>query len=394
MKVLLISHTAMSRTAGQPKLHALATYNDLELTALVPDRMNFYAKWETAETPENPAFRFVIGEARWQSVAGQWYLQRYPMRLLDSLLHEIQPDIVDIWQEPWSLVCAQAIWQTRRLCPQAKILVETEQNVYKRLPPPFQQFQNYSLRHADFLVGRNAEALEVARRKGYRGPSRVVPNAVDCALFRPMSQAEREISCPAFPFSLSPFPFFISYIGRLVPEKGLADLLEALALLPEGFRLVLLGDGPMRSELEAQVKTLGLSERVAFQGETRYADLPFFLNSCHVLVLPSRTTPSWKEQFGRVLIEAGACGLPVIGSDSGAIPEVVADAGLIFPEGDGRALANALLTLRDNPALRQQLGERGRQRAETLFSWQAVAEQMVTIYREMQKSADVLPDAI
>jgi glycosyltransferase involved in cell wall biosynthesis len=309
-------------------------------------------------------------------------LQHYP-DTLGPLLREIQPDIVDIWQEPWSLVCAQAVRQTRRLCPQAKILVETEQNVYKRLPPPFQQFQNYSLRHADFLIGRNQEALEVARRKSYHGPSRVVPNAVDCTLFRPLTNDERQTRRATFAFRLSPFAFLAGYVGRLVPEKGLTDMLDALALLPEDVCLIFIGDGPMRSELEARAQALGLTSRVHFAGGLAYAALPFTMNALDALVLPSRTTPRWKEQFGRVLIEAGACGVPVIGSDSGAIPEVVADAGLIFPEGDARALADALLTLRDNPTLRTQLGERGRHRAEALFSWQAVAAQMHGIYREI-----------
>src|SRR5579862_2794223 len=130
MKILLVSHTCMSRTAGQPKLHCLASYSDIDLAALVPDRMCTYGKWEEAQSPEQADFRFVAGRTRWQYLLKQWYLLHYADSLV-PLLREFQPDVVDIWEEPWSLVSAQCIWWTRRLVPQAKIVVETEQNIYK-----------------------------------------------------------------------------------------------------------------------------------------------------------------------------------------------------------------------------------------------------------------------
>jgi glycosyltransferase involved in cell wall biosynthesis len=381
VKALLVSHTCMSRTAGQPKLHALAAFSDIELTALVPDRMRFYGRWQDADPIENPSFRYVIGQARWQDIGGQWYLQRYPDALA-RVLRETRPDVVDLWHEPWSLVCAQGVRLTRRLCPQAKIVVETEQNIYKRLPPPFQQFQNYVLRRADYAVARNQEAVDVLRRKGYDGPARVVPNAVDSDLFRPVAPEERR-ACRERLGWAAPGTFLIGYAGRLVPEKGLADALAALALMPENAHLLLAGEGPMRSGLEAQAAAAGLTGHIHFAGGKPLTELPDILNALDVLILPSRTTPRWKEQFGRVLIEAGACGIAVIGSDSGAIPEVIADAGLTFPEGDVAALADRLRRLRDDPDLRARYGQTGRERAVRLFSWPQVAAQMRAIYREM-----------
>ena len=365
MKVLLLSHTCMSRTAGQPKAHCLAAFPGLDLTVLVPDRMRTYGQWQSAETPENPRFRYVVGRTRWRSILNQWYLQHYT-DALPRLLRETQPDIVDIWEEPWGLTCAQAVRLTRRFCPRARILIETEQNIYKRLPPPFRLFQDYTLRRADFLVARSTEALAVARRKGYKGPAEIVPNAVDCALFRPR-----------------PVPhdgFVIGYVGRLVPEKGLADLLNALALLPPQARLLLVGEGPFRPALEALARSLKVAPRVHFAGPVPLTDLPAHMNAMDTLVLPSRTHVTWKEQFGRVLIEAGACGLPVVGSDSGAIPEVIGGAGLTFPEGDAAALAGRLRTLLDHPERRAEYGRLGQARASGLYSWQKVADQMHTLY--------------
>jgi glycosyltransferase involved in cell wall biosynthesis len=381
VKVLLVSHTCLSRTAGQPKLHALAAFPDIELTALVPDRMRFYGRWEDADPIENPSFRYVIGRARWQEIGGQWYLQHYPDALA-RLLRETQPDIVDLWHEPWSLVAAQGVWLTRRLCPQAKIVVETEQNIYKRLPPPFRQFQNYVLRHADYAVARNQEAIVVLRRKGYDGPARVVPNAVDCDLFRPFSPEERRICRERLAWA-GPETFLIGCVGRLVSEKGLTDALSALAQMSADAHLLLAGEGPMRSDLEAQAAVSGLTGRVHFAGSRPLTELPEIMNVLDALLLPSRTTSRWKEQFGRVLIEAGACGVAVIGSDSGAIPEVIGDAGLTYPEGDVAALADRLRCLQEDAALRARLGRTGRERAVRLFSWPQVAAQMRAIYGEM-----------
>jgi len=101
------------------------------------------------------------------------------------------------------------------------------------------------------------------------------------------------------------------------------------------------------------------------------------------VVLPSCTTRVWKEQFGRILVEAMACKVPVVGSDSGAIPEVVGDAGLIFPEGDAAALAECLRQLKESPELRQELAERGYVRAATHYSQERTGSLSVNFYKEV-----------
>ncbi len=381
MRVLLLSHTCMSRTAGQPKLHSLARHSDLELTALVPDRMCTYDRWHEAEVPLNPPFRFVVGKAKWQYFRQQWYLLHYD-QIVPRLLKEVQPEVVDIWEEPWSLTASQMIYWTRRLCPKAKIITETEQNIYKDLPPPFKQLQTYSLKHSDLMVARNQEAAEVLRRKGYSGETKVVPNAVDCALFAPKSEEDREAVRSRFSW-YTPGDFLVGYVGRLVPEKGLAGALEALAQQPSHTHFVFIGDGPMGVELQQLGQTLNVSQRVHFLGNKPLTELPDLMNALHILVLPSLTTARWKEQFGRVLIEAGASGVAVIGSSSGAIPEVIEDAGLIFPEGDVPAFSEAIARLRENTALREKCGRIGLERAHGRFSWNCVADEMMSLYRRL-----------
>ncbi len=369
----------MSRTAGQPKLHALAAFPDMELTALVPDKMCTYDQWQQAEPPAQAKFRFEVGGTRWHYIRKQWYLLHYK-DTLNRLLREIQPDIVDIWEEPWSLLCAQAIRAARKHCPKARLLVETEQNIYKKLPPPFQHFQDYSLKHAEFCVARNQEAVEVLRRKGYSGPACVVGNAVDCELFTPLTPTVRRAKRAELQWG-DPGDFLVGYVGRLVPEKGLADAVNALAKLPSNAKLIFVGDGPMRAELEALARSSNLIERVIFAGARPLTELPGLMNTLDVLILPSLTTARWKEQFGRVLIEAGACGVAVVGSDSGAIPEVIAEAGLVFPEGDAAGFAERLSRLQNDPALRERCGAFGLEQARSRYSWQQVAAQMREVYQ-------------
>jgi glycosyltransferase involved in cell wall biosynthesis len=169
----------------------------------------------------------------------------------------------------------------------------------------------------------------------------------------------------------------------LTAEKGVDVLLESAARLDGDWRLRFVGSGPLRDVIPARAAELGIGERVSVEPGVPSTDVPARLRELDVLVLPSLTTPSWKEQFGRVLQEAMACAVPVIGSDSGEIPHVIGDAGLIVPEGDAEALGAALGQLMANPTLCQQLGQRGRARALERFTQASVAAQTVDVYRQV-----------
>ena len=376
MKVLLISHTCQSRTEGQPKAVCLHRMPGLELRVLVPDRWYNYGVWRAPDPADPAQFHLSVGRVSLPWLSGaQFYLHWYPR--LAKLLREFRPDIIDLWEEPWGLVSAHTCWLRHRLLPGTRIISETEQNVNKRLPLPFEQFRRYVYRQADFVVCRNVEAQEVARSKGYQGPMQVVPNAVDPELFRPMDRAECRRTLP----SVARFEFVAGYLGRLVEEKGLLDLVNALEFCPPTIGLLLVGAGPLRPRLEERARELGKQDQIVFEAAHPLQELPGLMNALDVLVLPSRTTARWKEQFGRVIIEAYACGVPVVGSDSGAIPEVVGAGGLIFPEGNARALAEALVKLQMDPILRTGLGGTARALVSERYTWQHVAEQMMDIYQ-------------
>lgn len=390
MRVLLISHTCQSKTEGQPKAELLGRIRGVELRVLVPDRWNHYGNWRGAQLLDasgpSPSYEMEVGRVRWPWVKGiGWYLHHYPN--LRQTLEEFRPDVIDLWEEPWALVSAQTCWLRNRILPHARIISETEQNLNKKLPFPFERWRKYVLRNASFAIGRSSEAVEVLRDKGYRGPAEVVANAVDCQVFRRLDRdaCRQELGLRGF---------VAGYVGRLVEEKGLLDMVDALLDCHPSVNLLFVGSGPLEAELRQRAGELRLESRVRFLAEQPGDALPRVMNAMDALVLPSRTTARWKEQFGRVIIEAHACETPVIGSDSGAIPQVVGSGGLIFRERNPASLAASINELQASPDRCRRFGEIGRAQVERQYTWKCVAEQMVRIYeRVLDESPTRVPES-
>ncbi|HEY2595066.1 MAG TPA: glycosyltransferase, partial [Chloroflexota bacterium] len=173
----------------------------------------------------------------------------------------------------------------------------------------------------------------------------------------------------------------IGFLARLVEEKGVLVLLAALANLPGNWRLHVIGSGPLAAEAQRRAEQLGLADRVTWERGVPSTQIPERLRTFTVLVQPSLTRRHWKEQFGRALMEAMACGVPVIGSDSAEIPNVIGDAGLIVPEGDADALREAISRVLTDADLRCALAEKGRARALARYTHERIAEQTVEVYR-------------
>ncbi len=298
---------------------------------------------------------------------GDFHLHFY--RGLGARLRDFQPDLVHIDEEPYNLAAWQALFHARRA--RAKTIAFSWQNLNRRYPPPFAWGERWTLNRLDGLIAGTDSAAEVWRAKGYTGRMAVIAQfGTDGELFRPAeTRPER--------------PFTIGYFGRLVEEKGVRLLLDACAALDGDWRLLLLGGGPLRDILEARARQLGISERVNFHAQVPSTEIPYWYHQIDVLALPSLTRANWKEQFGRVLVEAMASGVPVVGSDSGAIPGVIGDGGLVVPEGDRAALTDVLRRLRDDAGLRESLAAQGRARALAEFSHISVADQTLEFYREV-----------
>jgi len=286
-------------------------------------------------------------------------------------LPSIRPHIIHAEEEPDSLAALQIALARRLFAPQAKLILHTWQNIRRPRHRYVQLVTRISLREADAILCANSEGVQVLREMGYSGPSAVIPPiGVDTRAFHP---SERRPSKA----------FVVAYAGRFVPEKGLDTLLGAVAQLGPGVELWLIGNGPHRPAMEALSRELGIEGQVRWLEPVSPEKMPELLTQVDVVVLPSRTTRVWKEQFGRILVEAMACKVPVIGADSGAIPEVVGDAGLIFSEGNVAALAHCLRRLIKSSELRYELAERGYARMTQYYTQERVAEQTVKFYRQI-----------
>jgi glycosyltransferase involved in cell wall biosynthesis len=136
----------------------------------------------------------------------------------------------------------------------------------------------------------------------------------------------------------------------------------------------------MESQLRSWAKSF--DDRVRICTDVRHGEVPQYLNAMDVLVAPSQTTPQWREQFGRMLIEAFACGVPVVGSDSGEIPHVIGEAGIVVGERDEITWGHTLRDLLNSPARRKELAERGLARAPE-YAWPAIARQYLQFFSEL-----------
>ncbi len=274
-------------------------------------------------------------------------------------------DVIDVHEEPFALSTAEVLLLRRLRGQRAPYVLYSAQNIAKRYPPPFRWLERWALRHAAGLSVCNSEAGRICERKGLPGHATLIPLGVDMRSFTP---APRSGSGGRV----------VGYVGRLAPHKGVEVLLEAVAGMHDT-TLRVAGAGPDESALRARVEALGISARVDFAGSLTQEALPDFDRSLDVLAVPSLPTPGWLEQFGRVVVEAMACGVPVVASDTGALPDVVADAGLLVPPGDPEALRSALASLLDDDGLRHDLAQRGLARAQQ-SSWPEVARAYRALY--------------
>ncbi|MFN8457012.1 MAG: glycosyltransferase [Anaerolineae bacterium] len=389
MKVLMLSKACIVG-AYQKKLEELAAIDGIELTVVVPP------SWDDARYPtrlekvHTKGYELIVSEIVFN---GNYHLHYYPK--LKPIVRWVQPDVFHIDEEPYNLATFLAMRLARSV--RAKTVVFSWQNLYKRYPPPFNWMERYALNHADALLAGNTESAQVWQLKGYQGPIHLIPQfGVDPSIYyrreRPLRRGrvsvfkQRAVRPPTQP------ALVIGYVGRLVEEKGLEMLLQAVSGLSGPWTLQILGSGPERDRLEKMTQWLGISPRVTFDQKMPSTHLPHYFSGLDVLVLPSLTRPNWKEQFGRVLIEAMACDVLPVGARSGAIPEVIGEAGLTFAEGNVEELRLQLQRLIDDVAFREQLRQQGRQRVKAHYTQAAIARNTVKVYRQIL--GETIPEII
>lgn len=353
--------------AYQTKLEAIGQMPDVELTVVVPPRWKEPGGDLDLERGHTNGYTLRVER---MALNGRYHQHFYPA--LGSIVRDLKPDIVHMDEEPYSLVTWLGFRAAR--AAKAKTMFFSWQNILRNYPPPFRWLEQQTLSWADFGQMGNAAAEEVWRSKGYKGRSQIFPQfGVSMDLFRPKSAA----ADPSKPFTIG------AANRRVNQAKGIDLMLHALAKIDGNWCAKIAGDGDERPQLEQLARDLGIAERVAFIGKIGSEEVPDFLSELDVLLLPSRTTATWKEQFGRVLVEAMAVGVPVIGSDSGEIPYVIDEAGLVFPEGDADALRSCIQRVMDSAELQSTLSTRGQTRVRTHYTQQQIAAKTVNVYREL-----------
>jgi glycosyltransferase involved in cell wall biosynthesis len=303
-------------------------------------------------------------------------------------MREFRPNVIQVEQGVKSIAYAQMIALNKLLGLKAKTLFFTWWNLPYELKFPLSALESYNLKNSHGIVVGNMDGFNILRNRGYNGPMEVMPQlGVDETLFRPQAQPEL-----AARLGIQLEEFIIGFVGRFVPEKGLKTLFQAAAKLQNhNWKVLLLGRGPMKDELMQLAGDLGFADRLIQVASVPHADVYRYINLMHTLVLPSEATKDfqtltatgWKEQFGHVLIEAMACQVPVIGSDSGEIPNVIADAGLVFPEGNVDALHDRLQQLMLSPTDAQAIGQKGYQRTMVRYTNHALAKDLLAFYRSL-----------
>lgn len=387
MKILVASHTYIVDLNCE-KLRALARLEpENQVTIAVPKR------WRPGGVHNKIIETNSLAEGNFRVVPISNFSENNQGLLsfgLDiiTLLKEFKPDIIQVEQGAKSLLYAQLITLNRILGLKAKNVFFTWWNLPYTNKFSIGLLEAYNLRHTDGLIAGNQDGVNILREHGYRGSAIVLPQlGVDENLFSPRPQPELTLE-----LGIKSDDFVVGFVGRFVQEKGILTLIKAIAELKQlPWKLLLLGRGTLKEKILELTTEFGVRDRLILVESVPHDRVPRYINLMNVLVLPSETTyqfktltaAGWKEQFGHVLIEAMACKVPVIGSDSGEIKNVIGDAGLVFPEGDVSALQNCLRQTIEQPELAAKLAELGNIRVKEKYTNQALAKQQLDFYHKL-----------
>jgi glycosyltransferase involved in cell wall biosynthesis len=390
-RVAFISH-AYLESAVRRKLVYLA--QGIDLRFITP------SSYPTAYGPYPLDFQFNSGVQTISYPIQFLHLRRTSTRWIllsrDLGFRQFQPDIIHVENEQSSWIMCQALLYRRLFAPRAKVVLfcwdnlRPEEHTLKTRALEYLSLMNRQF--VDFFICGNQAGKEILAAKGISAERiAVLPQyGVDPDVFYPYA-SERQQSCRR-QFGILPGHFAVGFVGRFVEEKGVLDLVEATGMLRQAsgqaIVLVMAGRGELEGTVRLRCEQLGVPLIVL--ASCKYNQVVEIMNALDVLVLPSQSRPFWKEQFGRVLIEAMACGTPVIGSDSGEIPNVIGDAGLVFRECDREQLARCLRQCCEGGAFRLVLRERGLERVLDRFTNQTIADQTLRIYDLVNRPSESL----
>jgi glycosyltransferase involved in cell wall biosynthesis len=368
VRAVIVSHL-YADPANRAKLHSLAGLG-ASLAVAVPDRwVSNDGRWHRTTWDDDSGVR-VVPVPVWGRVDEPGKL-RWNRKTLRTLLNDYRPELLHIEEEPWTQPAALTLRLARRLGIRSVISTAESLPGGYTLRQRFRRDRNLSL--AQGIIGANRQALALATRRRPAIPHLVLPRT---GVTPP----------PALP-RIQHQGLAIGFVGRVVPERGLDLLFRACVGLAGKWTLTVIGTGPSQEELEALAERLGISARVSWLGPLPRAAVDEIWPRLDCVVFPARTTPRWVASAARGALHAMANGVAVVGSDSGALPEIVGDAGRIVPEEDVPALTTALQELHANRAECERLGAAARRRVMEEFSDSAIATKTLSFWRTVSTAS-------
>jgi glycosyltransferase involved in cell wall biosynthesis len=364
VRAVIVSHL-YADPANRAKLRSLAGLG-VSLAAAVP------ARWATNDSRSHGTTWGDDSGVRVVPVPVHGRLTE-PARLhwnsktLRRLLTDFRPDVLHIEEEPWTQPAALLLRLARRLG--IRTVLSTAESLPRSLSLRQRFRRERSLRLANGVVAANRLALALATKRRPTIPQLTVPQV--------------GVTPPPALARVPHAGLAIGFIGRLVPERGLDLLFRACVALTGRWSLTVIGTGPSQEELEALAERLGISARVSWLGALPRAAVDEVWPRLDCVVFPARTTHRWVPTAARGTLHAMANGVTVIGSDSGALPEIVGDAGRIVPEENVPALAAALQELYADRSECERLGIAARRRIIDEFSDGAIAGKTLNFWRSV-----------
>lgn len=375
LRVLFVSHTYIVGL-NQGKLNAIAETGVVEVGLLVPQ------KWEAPQWNKQlelespyPAIQTYSAPIWFSGRAGAYFYS--PLAVLNTINH-FRPDIIQVEQEVFSL-SAFEIALFAKLFGKPLVLFGWE-NMARQLSPLRQWIRQFVFNTTQLILAGNHEGAEIMKQWGFKKPIEVMPQmGVDTTVFAPPSPKSATARLT------------IGFVGRLSHHKGIDLLIEAACILRDrghDFQITLCGSGSDEATFQGTVNQYSLNDQFVWRGGVRHDEVPQEMAQFDVVVLPSRTIKTWKEQFGHVLIEAMAMGIPVVGSTCGEIPNVVGHPDLVFPEGDASALAQVLERLICEPEWRQQAAQHSLDRVHQYYTHERIAQRLIQLWQQILKPED------
>ena len=385
MRVLLINsmffNSVYRRCADE-----LGKIDDIELTVLTVKGWEKNGKYREADPLQVASpYHFILGNTFWSGKENRGFYVSGLFRAFQIA----QPEVIYLMEEPFSLFAIQVLTLRAILFPNTPVIFFTWTNLSLRQFDyrPSVWYSNVSrwvLPRMHYGLTANSDGIQVLREENFTAPTKIVGYGVDTNSFRLVSE-DTKVSLRRR-LGISDEATIIGFVGRMIWMKGLDLLLDSFARLKSNsdkpLILLLVGSGKEETQILSRANEMGLSSSICHIASVAQTEVPPYIALMDILVLPSRRVGMWAEQFGRVLVEAMAARTLVIGSSSGAIPEVIGDAGFVFKENVVDDLYQVLSHVVNLPDIeKSRMLMIGEERAARQYSWKRFAEESAEAIR-------------